>query len=114
MVWFLRARVGALAVRGWLVVVLLGAVIPVVHSAPVSAAGGAFYVNCSTGKDSNPGTQAAPWKSLTKASAAALGPGDQLLLARGCVWDGQRLEAPWNGTAAEPVTVGAYGDGPRP
>ena len=115
MVWSLRERVGAHAIRVSLVVLLVGVVVPGMHPPGVSAAGGnAFYVNCSSGKDTNPGTAAAPWKSLTKASAATLGAGDQLLLARGCVWDGQRLDAPWNGTAAAPITIGAYGDGARP
>lgn len=82
---------------------------------PVTAAGvSSFYVNCSNGSDASPGTSGAPWKSLTKASAATLLPGDQLLLARGCVWDGQRLSVPWNGTAGAPITISAYGTGARP
>ena len=81
---------------------------------PVSAAGSSFYVNCVNGNDSAAGTAAAPWRSLTRASDATLQPGDQLLLARGCVWDGQRLDIPWNGTASAPITISAYGDGARP
>jgi hypothetical protein len=84
------------------------------HSTSVGAAGRTFYVHCTQGNDASSGSAAAPWKSLTKASTAALTPGDQLLLARGCVWNGQRLDAGWDGTAAAPITVGAYGDGPRP
>jgi hypothetical protein len=81
----------------------------------VSAAGsGAFYVDCVNGNDNGSGATGAPWKSLAKASTAPLQPGDQLLLARGCVWNGERLNAAWNGTAAAPITIGAYGDGPRP
>lgn len=81
----------------------------------VAAAGSsAFYVNCVNGNDSGPGTAGAPWKSLAKASTAPLQPGDQLLLARGCIWNGERLNAAWNGTAEAPITIGAYGDGPRP
>jgi hypothetical protein len=114
MVWSFRERVGAHAIRVSIAVMIVGVVAPGIQPVGVSAAGNAFYVNCSTGKDTNPGTAAAPWKSLTKASAATLGAGDQLLLARGCVWDGQRLDAPWNGTAAAPITIGAYGDGARP
>jgi hypothetical protein len=84
-------------------------------ASPVSAAGAtAFYVDCVNGNDGGAGTSGAPWKSLTKASTATLNPGDQLLLARGCVWSGQRLDAPWNGTSDAPITVGAYGDGARP
>src|SRR4051794_35852731 len=108
-----RGRVRAY--RAVVVTLLAVGAAPAIYPAAVSAAGGgSFYVNCSSGKDTNPGTAAAPWKSLAKASAATLQPGDQLLLARGCVWNGQRLDASWAGTAAAPITVGAYGDGPRP
>ncbi|MEY2445337.1 MAG: hypothetical protein QOE00_1917 [Ilumatobacteraceae bacterium] len=93
--------------------VLAATAVTISNSSPVSATG-AFYVSCVNGSDSNPGTAGAPWKTLAKANAAPLAPGDQLLLARGCTWDGQRLDAAWNGTAAAPITIGAYGSGARP
>ena len=83
-------------------------------ASPVSAAGTSFYVDCVNGKDGAAGSAAAPWKSLTRASDATLQPGDQLLLARGCVWDGQRLDVPWNGTAAAQITITGYGNGAKP
>src|SRR3954469_20630124 len=99
-----RGRVRAY--RAVVVTLLAVGAAPAIYPSGASAAGGgSFYVNCSSGKDTNPGTAAAPWKSLTKASAATLGAGEELLLARGCVWDGQRLEAPWDGTAAAPITI---------
>ncbi|MEL7158117.1 MAG: hypothetical protein AAFN30_16180, partial [Actinomycetota bacterium] len=34
---------------------------------------------------------------------------------RGCSWSGgQRIDAVWDGTAARPITIGAYGSGDRP
>jgi hypothetical protein len=82
---------------------------------PVSAAGAvSYYVDCASGNDGAQGTAGAPWKSLTRASTAALLPGDQLLLARGCVWDGQRLNVSASGTAAAPITISGYGNGARP
>ncbi|MBA3251621.1 MAG: hypothetical protein H0T66_15265 [Geodermatophilaceae bacterium] len=43
-------------------------------------------------------------------------PGDRLLVQRGCVWDGERLDLGWNGTASSPIVVATYGDSrdPRP
>jgi len=114
MVGTLGSRGRAIAGRAVVFVLLVGGLAPALHPSRVAAAGGSFYVNCSSGKDTNPGTAAAPWKSLDKASAATLSPGGELLLARGCVWNGQRLDASWDGTAALPITIGAYGDGPRP
>lgn len=72
-----------------------------------------YYVSCS-GSDSNPGTSAAlPWKTLSKANSALLLPGDKLLFRRNCTWEGA-LIAKWNGTAAAPITVGAYRSGSPP
>jgi hypothetical protein len=74
----------------------------------------AYYVDCAAGNDSNSGASVAlAWKSLAKANAAKLRPGDSLLLKRGCAWTGP-LKAHWNGTAAQPILIGAYGSGARP
>ncbi len=73
-----------------------------------------YYVDCAAGKDANPGTSPTQaWQSLMKANSAVLQPGDQLLLKRGCAWTGP-LRAAWNGTAAQPITLGAYGAGELP
>src|SRR5690606_28270814 len=45
-----------------------------------AVAGTSYYVDIMTGNDKNPGTIDAPWKTLTKASAAPLRAGDALLL----------------------------------
>jgi hypothetical protein len=83
--------------------------------ARVEAAGGTtYYVDCNAGHDSFNGKgPGQAWKSLRKASSASLIPGDSLLFLRGCTWTGT-LKARWNGTAAQPITIGAYGTGALP
>lgn len=73
-----------------------------------------YYVDCAAGSDANTGTSiASPWKTLTKASQAPLTAGGALYLKRGCSWSDQ-LKAGWTGTAASPITIGAYGSGELP
>jgi hypothetical protein len=80
----------------------------------VSAVAVTRYVDCVAGNDANTGiSTSAAWKSLSKASAAVLAPGDKLLLKRGCTWTGP-LTAKWRGTALLPITIGAYGTGELP
>ncbi len=79
------------------------------HAARVS-----YYVDCGRGNDANSGVQPArAWRSLAQASAAALQPGDRVLLRRGCAWTGP-LVAAWVGTASAPIAIGAYGRGNPP
>jgi hypothetical protein len=49
---------------------------------PLAAAHGAVYHVSPAGNDANPGTDARPWKTIGKA-AAALGPGDTVLIGTG-------------------------------
>jgi hypothetical protein len=73
-----------------------------------------YYVDCSQGNDLNDGTSSSKaWKSMAKANKAALKPGDKLLFKRGCAWQGP-LKASWNGTAAQPILIAAYGSGDLP
>ncbi len=73
-----------------------------------------YYVDCAAANDNGTGTSAATaWKTLTRANSAALLPGDQLLLKRGCSWTGPlNLSRPGNST--NPVYVGAFGTGEMP
>ena len=66
-----------------------------------------FYVNAVSGSDSNPGTQALPWASLTPASGASFTPGSQILLADGQNWYGA-LNVSSSGSAGNPITYGSY------
>ena len=120
----MATRIGPVLV---VVLVLTGTVAAVVHDAdgrsravrlaPIAesgATGVARYVDCA-GDDARSGTTpATAWRSLARASAAPLRPGEQVLLRRGCRWNGERLDAGWQGTPAAPVLVSAYGDGADP
>ncbi|TQM75785.1 NosD domain-containing protein [Thermopolyspora flexuosa] len=73
-----------------------------------------YYVDSVRGSDDAAGTSpATAWRSLARASRAALRPGDRLLLRRGGRWNGT-LHISAHGTAALPITVGTYGTGSRP
>ena len=80
-----------------------------------SAAPRTFYVDCTAGNDASAGTGngSQAWRTLTKANGASLVAGDKLLLRRGCTWTGP-LTAKWKGTAANPITIDAYGTGNLP
>lgn len=76
--------------------------------------GRTYYVDAAKGDDGAAGTSpGAAWRSLEKASGAALEPGDTLLFKRGGTWRGT-LTLAGDGTAARPLTVAAYGTGARP
>lgn len=73
-----------------------------------------YYVDSSKGNDSNSGfTPETAWRSLDRASTAALQPGDSLLLARGSWWEG-RLDVSASGTADKPIVISVYGKGQKP
>lgn len=73
-----------------------------------------FFVDSTSGDDDADGTSAATaWRTLARASAASLGPGDRILLARGRSFSGSLLVSA-SGTAAAPIVVAAYGDGAAP
>lgn len=78
------------------------------------AAATTYYVDSVSGNDNNAGTSpAAAWRNLTKIGSRSYQPGDSILLAHGSVWR-QMLVAPSSGTPGAPITIGAYGSGPRP
>jgi hypothetical protein len=73
-----------------------------------------YYVDCSTGNDSNHGhSKSQAWKSLKPVYDTTLNPGDSLLLKRGCSWTGP-LDAKWRGTSDQMILIGAYGSGDLP
>jgi len=73
-----------------------------------------YYVDSSTGDDSNDGlSEKKPWKTLAKASEAKLSPGDRLLLKCGGTFTGQ-LQISARGTSSSPIEVGSYGSGSAP
>jgi hypothetical protein len=87
---------------------------PASPDSPPASTGTAYYVDADSGDDSASGTSPAQaWRSLAKASRVKLEPGAQLLFERGGSWTG-RLTLADEGTAAEPITISAYGSGDRP
>ncbi len=73
-----------------------------------------YYVDAVGGSDVNGGgTPGEAWRTLEKANAAPLAPGDRLLLKAGSTWTG-RLHPQGSGTAAAPILLDRYGEGPKP
>ena len=89
---------------------LLLSLILVISFTSVNAA--VYYVSTS-GSDSNPGTEAAPWATLSKVNSTSFLPGDQVLFQRGDVWTGT-INVTTSGTEGIPVVYGAYGTGAKP
>jgi Right handed beta helix region/Protein of unknown function (DUF1565) len=70
----------------------------------------ATYDVATTGSDMNPGTEAAPWKTLKKA-AAAVQAGDTVRIHAGDYFVGTTWRINRPGTPGNPITYRAYGDG---
>lgn len=72
-----------------------------------------YYVH-PYGNDINNGLSiSTPWATLAKVNSRTFAPGDQILFARGGEWR-ESLVASSDGTSANPITYGAYGDGANP
>jgi parallel beta-helix repeat protein len=83
-------------------------------AAPAYATNTAYYVDATNGSDGNAGTSAAAaWQTLAKVNATTFTQGDRILLRAGQKWVGQ-IVAKGSGVLGNPITIGAYGDGPRP
>jgi hypothetical protein len=73
-----------------------------------------YFVDAEAGDDANSGTEAAkPWKSLEKAGALVLQPGDRLLFRAGREWQGT-LRIRGAGARQSRIFIGKYGDGALP
>jgi len=70
----------------------------------------ATYCVAPSGSDSNPGTEAQPWKTLPKASASVR-PGDTVRIRAGEYFVGPTWRVSRAGTAESPITYRAFGDG---
>lgn len=70
-----------------------------------------YYFSVS-GNDGNAGTSVeSPFRSIARANALHLYPGDRLLFKRGEIFRGE-LEVIYSGTVAQPITITSYGSGP--
>ena len=73
-----------------------------------------YYLDAARGDDDGGGlSPERPLRTLEAANRLRLGPGDQLLLRRGCVFFGC-LRPAGSGTADNPLVVSAYGEGEAP
>jgi hypothetical protein len=73
-----------------------------------------YYVDDVSGNDANSGaSEATAWRSLEKASAITLSPGERLLFRRGGVWAGT-LKIEESGAGGMPVVIASYGSGALP
>ncbi len=78
------------------------------------AVGNRYYVDSVSGSDAYCGTSPdTPWRSLNRVHVQALWPGDVLHFRRGGAWHGQLVIA-YSGKEGRPITITAYGEGPRP
>ncbi len=80
-----------------------------------------YYIDPTLGSDSNNGQSPeqgaganGPWKTLTQAGGTTYTTKDRLLLKRGETFRDGRVIWLGGGTQADPVTIGAYGEGPMP
>lgn len=76
---------------------------------PTAFSGKGWYVDSIGGNDLNPGTQAAPWRTLAKAASATLKAGDAILLKCGATWR-EALQLGVDRTPLSAATVGIYGN----
>ena len=85
---------------------------------PGSAPAATYYVDQTLGNDAwtgqaeKPGGDNGPWKTLTRASTNYVA-GDRLLLKCGETWN-EELHPKGNGTPAQPIFIGSYGEGQKP
>ncbi|MGE5530357.1 MAG: right-handed parallel beta-helix repeat-containing protein [Patescibacteria group bacterium] len=86
----------------------------VLASTLVRGAAVTYYVD-TAGSDANNGTSpTTPWRTLARAAAQAYGPGDQILLKRGCVWQEAAFMPTSSGAPGAPITLADYGSGNLP
>lgn len=73
-----------------------------------------YYINASTGRNTNSGTgRNDPWRTLARVNKQIFKPGDRVLFRAGDMWYGQ-LNLRGQGTAGMPIRVDSYGSGPLP
>jgi len=73
-----------------------------------------YYIDSVGGNDNNNGTsESTPWETLSKVSSTTFSPGDNIYFKRGSSYSGCAT-INGNGTAGNPITVGAYGNGNAP
>lgn len=73
-----------------------------------------YYLDPENGDDENRGTRPeSAWKTLARVNTSRFAPGDKILLKAGSTFHG-KLWPKGAGIPGRPITIDAYGDGPRP
>ena len=73
-----------------------------------------YHIDSDNGNDAHDGlTPATAWRTFANTASLTLGPGERLLLKRGCVFNGE-LRLSVRGSAENWAEIGAYGEGMRP
>ena len=89
----------------------LAAVVIAATSAHAAGTSGSTYYVSATGSDANPGSAAAPWRTVARVNRAPLAPGDTVLFQGGATFTDQTLMPSSSGAASAPVTFGSFGVG---
>src|SRR6266852_7043715 len=65
----------------------------------LSLSAGTYYLDCLNGSDGNDGlSPSSAWQTIQRVNQAAFGPGDSILLKRGCTWQGTGFKANGSGS----------------
>ena len=72
-----------------------------------------YYIDADEGDDANTGSESSPWKTTDRVSETVFQPGDNIYFKRGTSYTGC-VTIRGDGTSLEPITIGAYGEGPAP
>src|SRR5438128_7795044 len=80
-----------------------------------SLAAGTYYLDCLNGSDGNDGlSPTSAWQTIPRVNQNSFGPGDSILLKRGCTWQGTGFKANGSGSAALPIMLADYGEAQLP
>ena len=73
-----------------------------------------YYVDATSGKDSNNGTSPeTAWQTLERVNKEVFQPGDQILFKAGETWTGA-LKPQGSGVEGAPIVIASYGEGKKP
>ena len=79
------------------------------------AGGQTYHLDSVTGNDSLDGlSPLTAWRTLTYVNGTTFGPGDTILLRRGCSWNNVPLAPRGSGAPGLPIVVASYGEGTPP
>jgi hypothetical protein len=74
----------------------------------------AYYFDATLGIDTNPGTEALPFQTITKFNALTLNATEHARFKRGETFSGTRMTVPSSGDVGKPIVIEDYGTGTLP